>query len=139
MQARSTLVQRPRRAQAGSVARAPATRRRPWPWQATSSPYPWVTTSPAASLRGAVECWGSNSLVASSPYPVTVPGLESGATAISAGDLYACALTANGAVQCWGSDPFNGGASPVTVVPGLERGMVAVSVGSSADAPSASA
>jgi hypothetical protein len=90
----------------------------------------------ALTTSGAVQCWGSNSQVASSAYPVTVPGLESGVTAISAGDLYACALTRYGAVQCWGSDQFTGGASPVTVVPGLERGIVAVSVGSAADSPS---
>jgi hypothetical protein len=51
----------------------------------------------ALTASGAVQCWG-NGQVASSAYPVTV--IDSGATAISAADLYACAVT-YGAVQCW--------------------------------------
>ncbi|MGD0678666.1 MAG: leucine-rich repeat domain-containing protein, partial [Polyangiaceae bacterium] len=83
---------------------------------------------------GAVQCWG-NSLIASSTYPVTVPGLESGVTAVSAGNLYACALTTNGAVECWGESQVGAGVSPATVVPGLESGIVAVSVGSTTGGP----
>jgi alpha-tubulin suppressor-like RCC1 family protein len=91
------------------------------------------------TASGAVQCWGNGyGEVALSVYPVTVPGLESGATAISAGNLYACALTANGAVQCWGYSQGPSGVSPVTVVPGLESGIVAVSVGS-AGSPNISA
>ena len=88
----------------------------------------------ALTVGGAVQCWGT-SAVASSAYPVTVPGLESGATAISAGNLYACALM-NGAAKCWGYSQNTPSMSPATVVPGLESGIVAVSVGSSADGPS---
>ena len=82
----------------------------------------------ALTAGGAVQCWG-NSPIASSTYPVTIPGLESGATAISAGTLYACALTTNGAVQCWGYSLFASSVSPVSVVSGLETGVMAVSVG----------
>jgi hypothetical protein len=81
----------------------------------------------ALTTSGAVQCWGSP--LASSPYPVTVPGLETGATAISAGNQYACALTAGGAVQCWGAGQGTGSVAPPAVVPGLEGGVVAVSVG----------
>jgi hypothetical protein len=92
----------------------------------------------ALTASGAVQCWG-NGQVGSSTYPVTVPGLESGATAISAGDMYACALTRFGAVQCWDYDQRTGGASQATVVPGLERGIIAVSLGSNAGGPYAGA
>jgi hypothetical protein len=80
----------------------------------------------ALTASGAVQCWG-NGQVASSAYPVTV--IDSGATAISAADLYACAVT-YGAVQCW--DYSTSSTPQATVVPGLERGIVAVSVGSAA-------
>jgi hypothetical protein len=66
---------------------------------------------------------------------VTVAGLESGVTALSAGNLYACALTTNGAVECWGETQAGAGVSPATVVPGLESGIVAVSVGSTVGGP----
>ena len=84
----------------------------------------------ALTASGAVQCWGSSPVASKSGYPMTIPGLESGATAISAGNLYACALTTNGAVQCWGDNLNTRSMSPVTVVPGLESGIVAVSVGS---------
>jgi Leucine Rich Repeat (LRR) protein/regulator of chromosome condensation (RCC1) repeat-containing protein len=90
----------------------------------------------ALTASGAVQC---SSPIAFSAYPVTVPGLESGATAISAGNLYACALTTNGAVQCWSYSQVTSSVSPVAVVPGLESGIVAVSVGSTADFPAARA
>jgi hypothetical protein len=88
----------------------------------------------ALTASGAVQCWG-NGQVGSSTYPVTVPGLESGATAISAGNMHACAVTRFGAVQCWNYDQGTGGAPQATVVPGLERGIAAVSVRSYAGFP----
>jgi alpha-tubulin suppressor-like RCC1 family protein len=79
---------------------------------------------------GAVKCWGSNlhgELGSGSPSgdmvtPVTVSGL-SNARAISAGQLYSCAVTRTGAVKCWGDNTHgqlgNGGmnnaATPVSV------------------------
>jgi Leucine Rich Repeat (LRR) protein/regulator of chromosome condensation (RCC1) repeat-containing protein len=89
----------------------------------------------ALTVSGAVQCWGSTPIASGSAYPATIPGLESGATAISAGYLYACALV-NGAAQCWGYNENTSSVSPVTVVPGLESGIVAVSVGTVASAPS---
>ena len=60
---------------------------------------------------GTVECWGDNgdgelgngTLIASSATPVQVSNL-SGATAISAGGVSACALLTGGTVECWGDD-----------------------------------
>ncbi len=116
---------------------------------------------------GTVACWGDNSIGelgdgttsgpqmcnppgytggACSPTPVVVPGLT-GATAVSLGYQFACALLAGGTVACWGANgdgqlgvaaassgpPMCGGTpcstTPVAV-PGV-AGATALSVGAS--------
>lgn len=63
----------------------------------------------ALLASGAVDCWGIDSFgmlgaafdAGSSPVPIQVAGI-SGATAISAGSVHACALLGDGTVSCWG-------------------------------------
>lgn len=59
---------------------------------------------------GAVDCWGAsangevgNGTWGLAPLPVPVTGMESGATAIAAGESTSCAVK-NGAAWCWGSN-----------------------------------
>lgn len=95
----------------------------------------------ARTSTGAVKCWGQNSYgqlgdstTANHPHSaVNVVGLESGVTAIAAGQDHLCALTDAGAVKCWGRNQYgqlgiNSTANsmvPVTVT-GLEQGVVGI-------------
>jgi hypothetical protein len=83
---------------------------------------------------GGVECWGSNGQgqlgigsKADSALPEPVSGISSGATAVSVGSGYACAIV-NGGVQCWGANGFTASTLP-QAVPGLASGATALSVG----------
>lgn len=61
------------------------------------------------AVDGRALCWGDNTYgqlgngtTTGSRVPVVVQGLATGVQHIMAGDLHACALTAEGAVRCWG-------------------------------------
>jgi alpha-tubulin suppressor-like RCC1 family protein len=63
----------------------------------------------AVDMVGALQCWGyngsgqlGNNTTVSSSVPVTVTGLATGVTAVTAGQLHTCALTMAGAMKCWG-------------------------------------
>jgi alpha-tubulin suppressor-like RCC1 family protein len=67
--------------------------------------------SASGSGGDSVACWGADthgqlgrSGVAMTPTPIVVPGLGSTVTAVAAGGLHTCAITAGGAVMCWGDD-----------------------------------
>jgi alpha-tubulin suppressor-like RCC1 family protein len=94
---------------------------------------------------GTVVCAGDNvddelgnsdpSVVLGSSTPVPVMGVT-GATAISAGEVFACALVSGGAVECWGANGEGqlgtGSTAPVdfpAAVPGI-TGATAVAAGS---------
>jgi alpha-tubulin suppressor-like RCC1 family protein len=97
----------------------------------------------ALTQAGGVLCWGSNGdgqlgdgTTTSSPVPVPVSGLASGAAAIAAGSRHTCALTGTGGVRCWGYNQHgqlgNGTTtnSPVPVdVSGLADDVAAIALG----------
>ena len=98
----------------------------------------------ALTTNGGVRCWGSNyygqlgdGTTVLRGTPVGAVGLESGVTAIAAGDYHACALTSVGGVKCWGVNDcgqLGDGTTtmrtrPVSVV-GLSRGVAAIATGS---------
>jgi alpha-tubulin suppressor-like RCC1 family protein len=105
----------------------------------------------ALTSAGAVSCWGDDSVgqlgdnadlsqpPTSSDYPSQVYGLTSGATAVSVGTQFACAIV-SGSAKCWGDDYYNElgsnsvsqNASSVPVqVSGVTSGAIAISAGNS--------
>ncbi len=93
---------------------------------------------------GGVKCWGKNSYGQlgngsddyTSNVPVDVTGLDTGVTAIAAGDAFSCAVV-NGAAKCWGSNSYgqlgNGSDDYTSKVPvdvtGLDTGVTAIATG----------
>ena len=76
----------------------------------------------AATLGGAMRCWGrnregqlGNGTAVDSAAVVDVAGLSGGVRAIAAGYFHSCAVVSNGRVKCWGSNEYgelgNGGAT----------------------------
>lgn len=71
----------------------------------------------AQRTTGAVLCWGLNGsgglgdgTTTDRLSPVTVKGLPSDVTSVSAGFTYACALTSGGRLWCWGGNRWLAGA-----------------------------
>ena len=67
----------------------------------------------AVRSGGAVLCWGANGFgelgdgtTKDRWRPVKVRGLDGGASSISAGDFYSCAVTKAGGAACWGTNDF---------------------------------
>jgi alpha-tubulin suppressor-like RCC1 family protein len=88
----------------------------------------------AVTTSGAAKCWGpnwdgelGNGTSDGSLVPVSVSGLSSATSSISAGRNHACAVKTDGALQCWGWNGVGqlGSATPVQQlapanVPGIE-------------------
>jgi alpha-tubulin suppressor-like RCC1 family protein len=96
--------------------------------------------------NGGMKCWGSNwygqlgngngGIGYVSTIPVDIVGLESGVTAITAGDGHTCALVSGGAARCWGSNEFGQLGDGTTTyyttpvgVAGLTSGVTAIAGG----------
>ena len=91
----------------------------------------------AITASNGVRCWGANDFgqlgdgtIDKQLTPVGVSGLGSGVSAIAAGGVHTCALTATGAVKCWGRTTIGQPIEPTPIdVPGLGSGVVAIAVG----------
>lgn len=97
----------------------------------------------ALSTEGAVLCWGSNSYgqlgngtTLDAMTPITVTGLDSGATAITSGTWYSCALAGPDHVKCWGSNSdgqLGNGSTTDSLIPvdvsGIGSGVTAIAAG----------
>ena len=97
----------------------------------------------ALTTTGGVKCWGLNffsqlgdNSTTQRLTAVDVSGLASGVSAIAAGDLHTCALTATGAVKCWGSNGLGELGDNTTTqrltpvdVSGLMSGVAAIAAG----------
>ena len=96
----------------------------------------------AVTTEGAVKCWGAggygqlgNSSMADSATPVSVTGLGSNVTQISAGNVHTCAVH-GGAAKCWGAGwdgrlgngIWTDSATPVSVI-GLDSGVTQIAAG----------
>ncbi|MCI0895892.1 MAG: chromosome condensation regulator RCC1, partial [Chloroflexi bacterium] len=65
----------------------------------------------AITAAGGVTCWGSNTdgqlgdgTSLDRIFPVSVTGLTSSMTTLTAGSSHTCGLTEAGAVKCWGKN-----------------------------------
>ncbi len=103
------------------------------------------------TTKGGLKCWGGNFngqlgngtttqwAPWGQPTPVDVIGLDSGVSAIAAGQDYTCALTSRGGVKCWGQNVYgelgrgstSDGTSELTPgdVLGLNTGVTAIAAG----------
>lgn len=102
-----------------------------------------VTTTCGLTILGSVKCWGANQSgqlgigsTTGSSIPVTLAGLTTGVTALSANNLNGCAVKNNG-VNCWGSN-INGTVgdnttqnrlAPTTVLQPFSPSITSVRVG----------
>jgi alpha-tubulin suppressor-like RCC1 family protein len=96
----------------------------------------------ALTENGGVRCWGNNNFGelgdgsnTNQQTAVTVSGLSTAVTAITAGYHHTCALTSDGKVKCWGSNDGKSGDgatennnTPVDVT-GLDQGVTSLAAG----------
>ncbi len=98
----------------------------------------------ARTQAGSLQCWGLNThgqlglgSITRRLVPTQVTGLESGMTAVAAGNFHSCALDSAGAAKCWGINNQNSlgdGTSLVRLTPvgvsGLQSGVRVLAAGS---------
>lgn len=97
----------------------------------------------ALTIGGGVKCWGRNNhgqlgdgTTINRYTPITVSGLSSGVTAITAGGDYTCAVTTSRGVKCWGDNEWGQLGDGTTVnrytpvdVSGLSSGVASITAG----------
>lgn len=95
------------------------------------------------TVPDSVKCWGANSFgqlgngsTVDSNVPVEVSGINSGVSAIAAGNDHTCALLVTGGIVCWGNNnngqlgnSTNSNSSIAVPVSGLSSGVSAISAG----------